>query len=114
MPMENQISSSRPVDDPIIRDFVVSLRTQMGPRLRQVFLFGSRARGDAKEDSDYDMLVIVDQRTLELRNKILEIEARLMDRYGALVATVLQSEEEWEQAQGLPLARNVAREGMAL
>lgn len=82
--------------------------------MRQVFLFGSRARGDAQEDSDYDMLVIVDQRTPELRNKILKIEARLMDRYGALVATVLQSEEEWEQAQGLPLTRNVAREGMAL
>ncbi len=50
----------------------------------------------------------------KLRNKILEIEARLMDRYGALVATVLQSDEEWEQAQGLPLACNIACEEMAL
>lgn len=110
----NQINSSRPIEDPIIRDFVASLREQMGPRLRRVFLFGSRARGDAQEDSDYDMLVIVDRRTPELRNRILEIETQLMDRYGALVATVLQSEEEWRQAQGSPLARNIAREGMAL
>jgi predicted nucleotidyltransferase len=27
----------------------------------RVVLFGSRARGDAREDSDYDLLVIVDQ-----------------------------------------------------
>lgn len=112
--MENQIGGCRPIQDPVIRDFVAALREQIGPRLRQVLLFGSRARGDAQEDSDYDMLVIVDQRTPELRNQILEIETRLMDRYGALVATVLQSEEEWRQAQGLPLARNIAREGMAL
>jgi predicted nucleotidyltransferase len=79
-----------------------------------VLLFGSRARGDARDDSDYDMLVVVDERTPELRTIILEIEGQLMDRYGALVATVLRSAEQWQQTQGFPLARNVAREGVSL
>jgi predicted nucleotidyltransferase len=77
-------------------------------------LFGSRARGDARDDSDYDVLVVVDHRTPELRAMILDIESQLMDRYGALVATVLRSEKEWACNQGFPLARNIAREGVSL
>ena len=36
-----------------------------------------------------------------------------MERYGALAATVLRSETEWQQLQGFPLARNIARGGSA-
>ena len=31
-----------------------------GPRLKQVLLYGSRARGDHREDSDYDVLVVLE------------------------------------------------------
>ena len=85
-----------------------------GSHLRQLLLFGSRARGDAQDGSDYDMLVVVDHHTPELRAVILEVESQLMERYGALVATVLRSETEWQQLQGFPLARNIAREGVPL
>jgi predicted nucleotidyltransferase len=79
-----------------------------------LLLFGSRARGEAREDSDYDMLVVVDHRTPELRALILEVACQLMEQHGALMATVLRSEAEWQQAQGFPLARNIAREGVPL
>jgi predicted nucleotidyltransferase len=100
--------------DPIGKEFAAALRQRLGSSIRQVLLFGSRARGDAREDSDYDMLVVVDKRTPDVRATILDIETRLMDRHGVLVATVLRSEEEWQRAQGFPLGRNVAREGVAL
>lgn len=92
----------------------MALRQRLGSHLRHLCLFGSRARGDAQEGSDYDMLVVVDHRTPELRAIILEIESQLMERHGALVATVLRSEAEWSQLQGFPLARNIAREGIPL
>lgn len=38
----------------------VALRARFGQRLREVVLFGSRARGDASEDSDVDVLVVAD------------------------------------------------------
>ena len=100
--------------DQIVQTFVTELRRGLGPRVRQIILFGSRARGDAREESDYDMLVVVDQRTADLRHVILEIESGLMDRYGVLVATTLRSEEEWQRTQLFPLARNIIREGVAL
>lgn len=36
------------------------LRRRFGPRLREMRLFGSYARGEAHEDSDVDVLVVVD------------------------------------------------------
>src|SRR6516164_2957868 len=112
--MAEQTSKTQCQYDPVIQEFAAMLRQRLGSYLRQLLLFGSRARGDAQDSSDYDMLVVVDHRTPELRAIILEVETQLMERYGALVATVLRSEAEWQQLQGFPLARNIAREGVPL
>ncbi len=77
-------------------------------------LFGSRARGDARDDSDYDVLVVVDRRSREVREQILAIEVELMDRHGSLVACLLRDEGEWEASRGMPIGLNVAREGVPL
>jgi len=100
--------------DQVVQTFATELRERLGPRVRQMLLFGSRARGDAGEGSDYDMLVVVDQRTPELRAIVLDVERGLMDRYGVLVATILRSDEEWRRSQAFPLARNIMREGVVL
>ena len=112
--MTEPMSNIQYPHDPVMQEFATLLRQRLGSHLRQILLFGSHARGDAQDGSDYDMLVVVDQRTPELRAIILEVESQLMERYGALVATVLHSEAEWQQLQGFPLARNIAREGVHL
>jgi predicted nucleotidyltransferase len=112
--MKDQTRQAQHQGDLVVQEFAAALRQRLGLHLRQIVLFGSRARGDAQDGSDYDMLVVVDHRTPELRAVILEVESQLMERYGALVATVLRSEAEWQQLQGLPLAHNIAREGVQL
>ena len=39
--------------------FVASVRAHYGPRLDDVLVFGSRARGEARPDSDVDLAVIL-------------------------------------------------------
>lgn len=112
--MVKQTSGTQQQLEPVIQEFAACLRQRLGPHLDQVLLFGSRARGEAQDGSDYDMLVVVDHRTADVRAVILDIECQLMERYGALVATVLRSKEEWQKTQGFPLARNIAREGRPL
>ena len=43
--------------DPIVISLKARLQDRLGENLKELWLFGSRARGDADEDSDYDALV---------------------------------------------------------
>ena len=99
--------------DPVALEFARLLRERLGPRVREVVLFGSRARGDARADSDYDD-VVVDRRSADVRATILAIEVDLMDRFGSLVACLLRDEREWEASRRMPIGLNVAREGVPL
>jgi uncharacterized protein len=47
------------IDDPILKRFRAALDELYGDRAERVVLFGSRARGDAHEDSDYDVAVFL-------------------------------------------------------
>jgi predicted nucleotidyltransferase len=53
--------SSTRLDDPILTRFRQALGDVYGSKLERVVLFGSRARGDARPDSDYDVAVFIHQ-----------------------------------------------------
>ncbi|MDE0502924.1 MAG: nucleotidyltransferase domain-containing protein [Candidatus Poribacteria bacterium] len=48
-----------PSDDKICQEIVRHIREVASPR--KIVLFGSRARGDGDEDSDFDLLVVKDE-----------------------------------------------------
>jgi predicted nucleotidyltransferase len=50
---------SRRIEDQVLRRFRAALDELYGNRIERVVLFGSRARGDAGEESDYDVAVFL-------------------------------------------------------
>ena len=48
-------------DDPVLKRFRAELEKAYGEKLDRVVLFGSRARGDARPDSDYDVAVFLNR-----------------------------------------------------
>lgn len=90
------------------------LREAIGPRVRQLVLYGSRARGDAEAGSDYDFLLVVDKVERELKDKVLDTEVEFMNTYDELSACIVYGEKEWEWRKNSPLGINIAREGVAL
>ena len=53
------MSEAAVVNDPVLRLVAAALRDAYGERLERAVLFGSRARGDHRDDSDYDIAVFL-------------------------------------------------------
>ena len=82
----------------------------------QIILYGSRARGDAREDSDWDVLVIVDKPKTGLadyRTICYPIYYKGLD-YGAEINPTLYTKDEWEGAPPTMFKHNVVQEGITL
>jgi hypothetical protein len=56
--MEHRMTTTA-LADPVLNRFRAALEDIFGERLERVVLFGSRARGDARPDSDYDIAVFL-------------------------------------------------------
>ena len=52
-------TAENPRDDPVSKRFRAAVTEIYGGRVERVVLFGSRARGDAREDSDYDVALFL-------------------------------------------------------
>ena len=83
----------------------------------QVILFGSRARGDWNEESDWDFLILTDKNDTEdlfkkIRNDvILEVELPSLN----VVQTIIRNRRIWEEDYWItPLYNNVKEEGILI
>jgi predicted nucleotidyltransferase len=56
-----------------LRRFSDAMERRFGSRTRELKLFGSRARGDAHEDSDVDLLVVVDDLSESERGEVFDL-----------------------------------------
>ena len=100
--------------DQVVVDFATQLKQALGAHLRELWLFGSRARGEARPYSDYDLLILVDRDANELRDRVLDLQVEMLDRHDALVTTLLHTQDDWRRQKGYPLAINIAREAVRL
>jgi predicted nucleotidyltransferase len=82
----------------------------------EVILYGSRARGDERPDSDWDILVLTDGSVdliteRKFRGKIYDLELETGEPFSMFV----YSKNDWQTKQRIsPFYQNVAREGVRL
>ena len=73
------------IHDPILPRFRAALDEMYGDRLARVVLFGSRARGEGRQDSDYDVAIFLNampDRWAEL-NRLADLRVDFLDNTGA-------------------------------
>lgn len=98
---------------PVLRDLEASLRSAFGGRLRDIQLFGSYARGDATEDSDVDVLVLIDGLAQSEIAIVSDRATAVALTTGTALAPLPISTESFERmsATGRGLAAEIARDG---
>jgi len=102
------------IPDERARYFSHSVRQKLGNNIRGIYLFGSRARGDFHDGSDYDFMVLLNKTSQILKDELLTIETEFLNRFDALSACVVYDEAAWELRKNSPLGINILREGVAL
>jgi predicted nucleotidyltransferase len=98
-----------------VKELIDELKKLYGDNLSCVILYGSKARGDATEDSDIDILVVlknIQNFSLE-RKKVKEISWRLSYKYDLLLSIIIRSEQEYMR-KDTPLLMNIEKEGIVL
>jgi uncharacterized protein len=106
-----------PRDNLILAKFRAALTEMYGDRLQRVVLFGSRARGDAQPDSDYDVAVFLNgmngpaDRWAEL-NRLADLRVKFIDETGVFFDAKPYPVEAYRDPS--PLMYEIRREGLDL
>ena len=97
----------------VLDEFKTELRRLYGDRLKDIILYGSYARGDTRDESDIDVMVVLRDTVLPGReiDRMIDVITDLNLKYGVLLAVVPVSEEKFLRVNS-PLLLNVRREGI--
>lgn len=100
----------------IVLNAIRSTLRQIAPVGTKVVLFGSRARGDARDDSDWDILIILDKTKLEaddydnISYPLRELGWKLKECINPVMYTL----KDWMKYSFSPFYHNVTNEGIIL
>jgi predicted nucleotidyltransferase len=102
------------ISDPILSRFRVTLAETYGDRLERAVLFGSRARGDSRPDSDYDIAVFIREpdRWFDEVIRLADLGTGILMETGAVISAKPFRTGAYNEP--LPLMREIQREGVDL
>lgn len=99
-----------------LQGFIKYLTDLYPEQMVSIDLFGSKARGEARQDSDIDLLIIVQNRDYIDRNKIYEYVLDADLNYGVNISLKIYNKDEYNKLSqmNIPFTANIQKEGINL
>ena len=102
----------------LIGQYVEAVKKIYGSHVRQIILYGSYARGDYHEDSDVDIMILVDMSDLELKAYGQQLSYMTYDfnlDYNLDIKPIAKSETHFKKwIINYPFYSNIYKEGIVL
>jgi len=82
----------------LIKETILNVAKEYNIEIDKIILFGSRARGDFREDSDWDILIVTKEKMdkEKLEDFSYEISLKLIDLLDKPVDILIISKDEYE------------------
>lgn len=109
-----EIAAAREIDLTVAREIAKRIHGLLGDKLQRVVLFGSRARGDFHEDSDYDFVIIADFDEPSWPKRAVDISRFVKAERELRIPVDYIPVTEWEFENKFLLQRTVKEEGVVL
>jgi predicted nucleotidyltransferase len=105
-------------DRELILKFKNRLPSDVKGHLRQIIVFGSRVKGEAKEDSDIDVIALVDKKTPEIERRLEDVAYQVMwdHDFKPIISLKVFAESRFKSAvkRGISFYENVQKEGVSV
>ena len=99
-----------------IIDAITGKARQIVPVGAEVILFGSRARGDARDNSDWDVLILLEKDRITSKD-IDDYTYPLRELgwlYNQSINAILYTKKDWNKSITSPFRQNVLNDGIRL
>ncbi len=103
--------------DEIVEKFVKGIEEAgLKKGIEKMYLFGSRARGDERPDSDYDFLIVTSHPSREFRNMLYDIVIDIFLETGRDISLKIYKTHEFQRLRRMrtPFMENVLTEGIKI
>lgn len=97
------------IQDPVLQMFLEGVKKFR--EIVSIYLFGSRARETFRPDSDYDLLVVTEDK--KIKDKLYDLAVDILCETGADISLKIFKKEDFERLRFLstPFIENVLKEG---
>ncbi len=106
------------IDLPSVNDLRENLLSRLPDLIQRIVIYGSYARGEAVEDSDVDLLVLVKESSPAIVEEMRAVRYEVMERhqYYPLLSLLVLSDKDWQglSKRSAGLKHNIEREGITI